>query len=452
MARTNLVVLVIGLTALGAGLLRSSPSSAQVQPATGKTYYVRQTVGNDANDGLSPASAWQHVAKLSRAVQAGDTAYVGPGLYREELIVLNSGTADRRLTLVADTTGRYTGDPPGVVMITGAEPVDGDIFVPQGRPGVYTAHFSAYPVRGVVEMDGPQYRYWQVKSAKELPLRKGVSELDLVAKQPATYFWDEGAKILSLHTSDGAPPKTHEMEFIRRGNGIAMADKPYITVIGFTFRHVADAGINFFRGSNHGVAVDNTAYGSRQGIRVFASTDVLLYGNTLFRNENSGAYFLAASTGGLAIGNVAYENVKGLRWSSRSASGVAIDDALFDNHERGLAIENATPALLRGNRLVNNQASQLLVIQTVYDADANCFENRDPAQLTADFVFVGRYKALADYQRAQGQDMHSREGGCGPLAKKVDVRKLHAESLAYLETARRILNGAQEGGAKQRGP
>src|SRR5712692_3009243 len=102
------------------------------------TRYVRQTVGDNANDGLSPKTAWRSITKLSHAMQAGDTAYVGPGLYREEVTVLNRGTGENRLMFIADTTGQHTGDPPGAVMITGAAPVDGDRFVPHAAPGVYT--------------------------------------------------------------------------------------------------------------------------------------------------------------------------------------------------------------------------------------------------------------------------------------------------------------------------
>src|SRR5919204_1298019 len=88
------------------------------------TYYVRQTVGDDTHDGLSPETAWQHITQLSGNMHAGDTAYVGPGLYREEITVLNDGAPDKRIIFIADTTGQHTGDPPGVVMITGAEPLD----------------------------------------------------------------------------------------------------------------------------------------------------------------------------------------------------------------------------------------------------------------------------------------------------------------------------------------
>src|SRR5438093_6528729 len=98
--------------------------------AVATTYYVRQTVGDDTHDGTSPETAWQHVGKLSAAMQAGDMAYVGPGLYREQITVLNDGAADKRITFIADTTGQHTGDPPGVVMITGADPLDVSSFVP----------------------------------------------------------------------------------------------------------------------------------------------------------------------------------------------------------------------------------------------------------------------------------------------------------------------------------
>ncbi len=161
---------------------------------------------------------------------------------------------------------------------------------------------------------------------------------------------------------------------------------------------------------------------------------MFLYGNTLFRNENSGVYFAAKSVNGLAVGNTAYENVKGLRWSSDSAGGMAIDNVLFDNTERGISIENADGAILRGNRLVDNAVSQLLVLQTRYTSEDNCFANGGDKQLVADFTPFGpldRYPTLPEYRAAKGQDLHSRWGSCGPLPAKVDVHALHAAALAY---------------------
>lgn len=405
------------------------------------TYYVRQTVGDDTHDGLSAATAWRGISKLSTTMQAGDTVYIGPGLYREQVTIMNGGTIDKRVVFIADTTGQHTGDPPGVVMITGADPVDEKVFTPQGAPGVYQADLP-YKVAGVVEMDGAQYRYKRARDTKEHLLGK-LSLLDVVLKLPSSHFYDEDAKRLYIHTSDGKPPTTHEIELIRRGSGIGMTDKHYVTVMGFTFRNTGDAGINFFQGSSHGIAVNNTSYGSRQGIRVYGATDILVYGNTLFRNDNSGVYFAKASVNGLAIDNITYENIKGVRWSSQSVGAVAIDNVTFDNREAGIAIEEANGAILRRNTLANNKKTQLMVIKADYDSETNCFRNGGADQLTADFVFVDHYKTLAEYQRGKHQDLHSREGACGTLPAKIDVRKLHAETMSYTERARKALAGSR---------
>jgi parallel beta-helix repeat protein len=444
MYRKLLFVLLIGWNVIMFAHIRPSVSSEQAEVVKGKIYYVRQTVGNDENDGLSPKTAWQHVGKLSSAMHAGDTAYIGPGLYRDGIDVQNNGTAEQWLKFIADTTGKYTGDPPGIVMITGAEPVDESIFTPYSALGVYMAPFSAYTVWGVVEMDGDQYRYNRVTQTKEYLVDK-MPAVDVVAKFPSSYFYDENAKVLYIHTSDGKPPNTHEIEFMRCGSGISMTGKHYVTVIGFTFRHMQDAGINFFKGSSDGIAIGNTSYGSRQGIRVYTATRIIVEGNTLFRNENCGVYFAAQSVNGLAIDNIAYENIKGVRWSSQSVGGIAIDNTLFDNHERGISIEETNDIAVRRNRVVNNTVSQLLMLQSKYDSEDNCFANGNPEQLTADFSpfpFTGRYKTLAEYQQGQQQDLHSREGDCGPLPKKIAVHKLHEETMAYTERARKILSQA----------
>lgn len=403
-------------------------------PQQGRVFYVRQTVGDDGSDGLFPDTAWRSISMLDKALQAGDTAYVGPGLYRETIKVANSGTAGAPITLIADTTGQYTTDPPGVVMVTGADVVDETIFVPHSSPEVYMVP-SPKRVVGVVEMDGPQYRYTRAGDSAE-HLRDGVSELDIVAKRPSTFFFDYDADVVYIHTSDSKPPSSHEIELITRNDGIVTYGKHYITVIGFTFRHMGTAGINFEAGSGHCLAINNTSYGAWQGIRVFNSTDVVVSGNTLFRNGNSGVYFLSASTRGYAIGNVAYQNAKGVRWSSDSADGLALDNVAFGNHEMGIAIESAPDIRVAGNVLVNNAIAQLRVTKSRYMAEGNCFAADDAGQWIAYRDHHERYETLAAYQQAVKQDLSSREG-CGPLPEKVDVHKLHADTSAYAARARK---------------
>jgi parallel beta-helix repeat protein len=395
-------------------------ATASGTPAT--TYYVRQTVGDDAHDGLTPATAWKHFAHLGPVLTAGDTAVVGPGLYREQVTVEHDGRSDARITFLADPSGQQTGDPPGVVMVAGSEPVDATIFAPTGPPGVYAAPFPAWKVWGAVELDGPQFRYESVLITHE-NLVEHMAPVDIVAKLPSSWFYDDATKVLTLHTSDGRPPAAHGIELIQRGDGILVRGKHFVTVIGFTFRHMQDAGVSFFTGSGDGLIIGVTSYGSRQGIRIYGATNVALYGNTLFRNENAGAYFAATSTNGWAFANTAYENVKGLRWSSGSVGALAIDNVLFANRERGLSIEHADGAIVRGNRLVDNAVSQLLVLQSGYTSADNCFGTTGD-QLVADFRPFGpldRYPSLADYQKAKGQDLQSRAGACGPLPPKHDV-------------------------------
>ena len=413
-----------------------------------RIFYVRQTVGDDTNDGLSPNKAWRSVSMLAKALRAGDNAYVGPGLYREEVILANSGTADAWITLIADTTGAYTGDPAGVVMVTGAEAIDERIFVEQSTPGVFAAPSPEERVLGIVEMDGPQYRYKSVRGTRAY-LKDGVPALELVAGLPSSFIYDRDAKVVYIHTSDGKPPTAHEIEVIRRQGGIMTYGKKHVAVIGFTFRHMGLAGINFDLGSSHCTAMHNTSYGAWQGIRVCNSTDVVIAGNTLFRNSNCGVYFLSAAAHGYAVGNVLYENSAGVRWSSNSAHGMALHNLVFANHLTGIMIQNADDIRLSGNVLVNNAISQLTVKESRYESHGNCFETRDSEQLVTQIDFTGRYKTLLEYQQAVRQDLDSRER-CAPLPETSDVRRLHAESLVYAERARaRLARDATKGSSQE---
>jgi parallel beta-helix repeat protein len=414
-------------------------SEERSRPVIGKTFYVRQTIGDDENDGLSPMTAWRSVSKLS-AMKAGDTAYVGPGLYREDIELRNSGTAENKITLIADTRGEFTGDPPGVVMLTGAEPVDENIFEPYYAPGVFKAHFP-YHVLGVVEMDGDQRRYGRVTEKAEY-VKDKMSVEDVVAKLPSIFFYDDAKKELYLHTSDGKPPKTHEMEIVRRLNGIPIVNKQYIAITGFTFRHFGDGGINFWESSDV-MAIGNTSYGSRQGIRVFGSKDILVYGNKLFLNENCGVYFLKASQNGLAVSNIAYENAKGVRFGDRSA-GMTLDNIVFDNSAAGISAEAYCNVLLRGNTMVNNEY-QLLAIKSKVSLDGDCYQKGNPKQFTVEFYRSDEFYEVTEPEKARQKDLRSKEGNCGSLPEKIDVHKLHEETMTYTERARKILEESEAG-------
>ena len=167
----------------------AAPSEAaqRSEPGERRIFYVRQTVGADENDGLSPEKAWRSLAKLESALRAGDTAYVGPGLYREMLTVSHSGTAEAPITLIADSSGEHTGDPPG----------GGDDHRRRWRrrdglrcaadPRALPCSQPREAVRGVVEMDGPQYRYATATDTPE-HLRQGMPELEVRGNEVVELF------------------------------------------------------------------------------------------------------------------------------------------------------------------------------------------------------------------------------------------------------------------------
>jgi hypothetical protein len=94
------------------------------------TYYVG-IGGNDANDG----STWA-LRKLTLngaediPVAASDIVYVGPGSYREDLVIDVSGGAGTEIVYIADVTGENTDGVGGVVRISGS---DNDTTVARGN-------------------------------------------------------------------------------------------------------------------------------------------------------------------------------------------------------------------------------------------------------------------------------------------------------------------------------
>lgn len=85
------------------------------------TYYVGAG-GNDANTGLSWAQRRLTLNGIEdKPVAAGDTVYVGPGVYREMLTCDVSGTSGNPITYIGDYTGANTDGAGGVVCITGSD-------------------------------------------------------------------------------------------------------------------------------------------------------------------------------------------------------------------------------------------------------------------------------------------------------------------------------------------
>ena len=80
------------------------------------SYYVRKT-GSDSNAGTSAGAAWLTIDKAANSVAAGDTVYVGAGVYRELVTMDTSGSSGNQISFIADVTGANTGDA-GLVIVT----------------------------------------------------------------------------------------------------------------------------------------------------------------------------------------------------------------------------------------------------------------------------------------------------------------------------------------------
>jgi parallel beta-helix repeat protein len=87
--------------------------------------YVRAS-GNDDNDGSSPAQALRTMTSAASRSAPGTTIHVGPGVYTGRITFTRvAGTADEPIQLLADPSGRTTGDAAGdVVLDAGGDSVN----------------------------------------------------------------------------------------------------------------------------------------------------------------------------------------------------------------------------------------------------------------------------------------------------------------------------------------
>jgi parallel beta-helix repeat protein len=86
-------------------------------PSQPDTFYVRANAGDDGNDGMAPDRAFRTIGAALSHLTDGDTVIVGPGLYQEAITDPVSGIAAQPVTLIADTGGLMTGDPPGPAIV-----------------------------------------------------------------------------------------------------------------------------------------------------------------------------------------------------------------------------------------------------------------------------------------------------------------------------------------------
>jgi hypothetical protein len=86
------------------------------------TYYIKPS-GNDASNGLTPATAWATIGKVfasTSPVIGGDTVYIAPGAYRE-LVTAAQTAWTSTVNIIGDPTASlvsWGGIQPGKVRFT----------------------------------------------------------------------------------------------------------------------------------------------------------------------------------------------------------------------------------------------------------------------------------------------------------------------------------------------
>lgn len=245
--------------------------------ASAATYYVDATGGDDDNNGLTTTAAWQTVGKVNATTFGpGDNILFKRGeIWREELIINNSGTADSYITF-----GAYgSGEKP---ILTGGRLETGWT---EGESNIWrtTVADESY----LVYFDGT----------------RGNKEAELVGLDEA-YDWYIASASTTLYVYATADPDTlyAEVETIgKNSDGIDMwrnhtANNSYVKIENFKIIDAGYAGIGVDYST--GIIIENVEIDTkgRMGIRATNNSDLTISYATItspnesFSNQTDGIY------------------------------------------------------------------------------------------------------------------------------------------------------------------
>jgi parallel beta-helix repeat protein len=209
------------------GILALSPL------AHAATYHV-SAQGDDAAAG-TPAAPWRTLQHAVDSLKPGDTALVGPGVYRERIEMRNSGTALAPITLSAMPGAR--------VVVSGADLLpDGWTPVP-GLAGAYSHDWTLrFPINGPNDLTHPGDPAHAWTGRAEQVFHNGRLLRQVLRREQlahGTFFVDLEAGKLLVWLRDSRDPAETEVEASARSQWLA-ADASYVHLRGITFRGAAN--------------------------------------------------------------------------------------------------------------------------------------------------------------------------------------------------------------------
>ncbi len=257
-------------------------------PIAANTYYISSTSGNDGNDGLSQAKAWQHLPKIflkstsKTPFQPGDHILLKRGDQWDGQIRLQAnGTAQNPIALAA-----YGQGPKPLIygdnQLARWEPV-------AGHPGIYTTEMGEGSILGAIYLDGKVLKTIYPSGSLN---RNEDLETFLARLQPGTLAGLFGSR-LWVRLMDGKSP--NEALRIFRVAGVSLADSHYVEIENLDIQRFY-IGIDISNAQQ--VLVHHNDIQDVLGIGIYlrsADANCRIESNTVFRSGNTALYVLKGS-------------------------------------------------------------------------------------------------------------------------------------------------------------
>lgn len=257
-------------------------------------YYVDATNGQDINNGISQATAWQTIAKVnaSRFIPGDQILFKRGEVWRETLIVASSGTAGSPITFGAYGSG---GKPKILGSVAKNSTSDWESEIVGGQANTWRTASTADI--GHIYADG------SVLGVKKSTKAECTSQ--------GNFFWDSSNKELYIYsTSNPATYYNGSIELAKNWGGglVYVSDKDFVVIEDFDIRHSGSHGIQTNNSDSvtirrndlsyiGGVYFSGTIrYGN--GIELWnKGSNMLVQNNTISQTFDEGATSQSASTG-----------------------------------------------------------------------------------------------------------------------------------------------------------
>jgi len=267
----------------------SGVSVAEPVPATIHSYYVSSTSGNDANDGLSPGKAWQHLSKIYLKSFSKDTFQPGDNILLKrgdqwdgQIRLQGNGTAGKPITL-----GAY-GEGPKPLIYGDNEDARWESVA--GHHGLYTADMGQGSILGSIFLDGKALKI--IYPSGSLNGNEDV-EAFLARLQPGTLAGQFGSR-LWVRLIDEKPP--NESIRIFRSAGVSVGNSHYVQIENLDIERFY-VGIDV--SNSQQVLLRHNDIQDVLGIGIYlrsADTNCRVESNTVFRSGNTALYVLKGAS------------------------------------------------------------------------------------------------------------------------------------------------------------